>query len=37
MLNSFHKLFKNKHNIPVTDLIRFGDRKLIDKIEEEIS
>ena len=28
---------ENKYQLPVTDLVRFGDRSLIDKIVEEIS
>jgi len=28
---------ENKFQMPVTDLVRFGERELIDKIEEEIS
>ena len=34
-LNEIKNLEK-KHKLPVTDLVRFGDRELIDKIEDEL-
>ena len=34
-LNEIKNLEK-KHKLPVTDLVRFGDRELIDRIEDEL-
>mgnify|MGYP001158540069 FL=1 len=30
------KKFEKKHKLPTTDLVRFGDGKLIDRIEQEL-
>jgi uncharacterized NAD-dependent epimerase/dehydratase family protein len=30
------KDLENKHKLPTTDLVRFGDGKLIDRIEQEL-
>ena len=30
------KNLENEHKLPTTDLVRFGDGKLIDRIEQEL-